>query len=135
MSHLPKLGVQMIMRRIEKGERKGHAKVWCYPGMEKVVQQMRKKVDGVTTSIPRVCRGNAEQLATEFDAARNAPDAIRRVFIVTSSLSRKAVEDVFANIATGHAPDPYFVQLYWPLLSFFSACTEMNAVGYVVCQE
>jgi hypothetical protein len=90
---------------------------------------------GVTTSIPRVCRGNAEQLATEFETARNAPDAIRRVFIVTSSLSRKGVEDVFANIASGHSPDPYFVQLYWLLLSFFSACTEMNAVGYVVCQE
>ena len=38
----------MIMRRIEKGERKGHAKVWSYPGMEKVVQQMRKKIDGVS---------------------------------------------------------------------------------------
>jgi hypothetical protein len=45
---LPKLGVPMIMRRIEKGERKGHAKVWSYPGMEKVVQQMRKKIDGVS---------------------------------------------------------------------------------------
>jgi hypothetical protein len=38
----------MIMRRIEKGERKGHAKVWSYPGMEKVVQQMRKKINGVS---------------------------------------------------------------------------------------
>jgi hypothetical protein len=36
------------MRRIEKGERKGNAKVWSYPGMEKVVQQMRKKIDGVS---------------------------------------------------------------------------------------
>jgi hypothetical protein len=48
LSHLPKLGVPMIMRRIEKGERKGDAKVWSYPGMEKVVQQMRKKIDGVS---------------------------------------------------------------------------------------
>jgi hypothetical protein len=31
LSQLPKLGVPMIMRRIEKGERKGHAKVWSYP--------------------------------------------------------------------------------------------------------
>src|SRR6266850_6448832 len=38
----------MIMRRIERGERKGHAKVWSYPGMEKVVQQMRKRIDGVS---------------------------------------------------------------------------------------
>jgi len=50
LSHLPKLGVPMIMRRIERGERKGDAKVWSYTGMEKVVQQMRKKVDGVSKS-------------------------------------------------------------------------------------
>lgn len=31
-----------------KGERKGDTKVWSYPGMEKVVQQMRKKIDGVS---------------------------------------------------------------------------------------
>ena len=48
LGHLPRLGVPMIMRRIEKGERKGHAKVWSYPGMEKVVQQMRKRIDGVS---------------------------------------------------------------------------------------
>jgi hypothetical protein len=90
---------------------------------------------GVTTSIPRVCRGNAEQIASEFDTARSAPDAIRRVFIVTSSLSRRAVEQALANIVAGRTPDPYFVQLYWLLLSFFSACSEMNTIGYVVCQE
>lgn len=44
LSHLPKLGIPMIMRRIEKGERKGDAKLWSYPGMEKMVQQLRKKI-------------------------------------------------------------------------------------------
>jgi hypothetical protein len=48
LSYLPKLGIPMIMRRIEKGERKGDAKVWSYPGMEKAVQQLRKKIDGVS---------------------------------------------------------------------------------------
>lgn len=48
LGHLRKLGVPMIMRRIERGEHKGEAKVWSYPGMEKVVQQMRKKIDGVS---------------------------------------------------------------------------------------
>jgi dihydroorotase len=43
ISHLPKLGIPMIMRKIEKGENKGDAKKWSYPGMEKVVQTMRKK--------------------------------------------------------------------------------------------
>jgi len=48
LSHLPKLGILMIMRKIEKGEGKGTAKVWSYPGMEKVVQQLRKKIDGLS---------------------------------------------------------------------------------------
>ncbi|WP_249165634.1 hypothetical protein [Bradyrhizobium sp. AUGA SZCCT0431] len=90
---------------------------------------------GVKTSIPRVSRGNSGELAREFERARSAPDVVRRVFIVTSSLSRGAVERALADIAAGRAPDPYFVQLYWLLLSFFSACTEMNALGYIVCQE
>lgn len=48
LSHLPKLGIPMIMRRIEKGEHKGDAKLWFYPGMEKAVRQLRKKIDGVS---------------------------------------------------------------------------------------
>jgi hypothetical protein len=47
LSYLPKLGIAMIMRRIEKGERKGDAKVWSHPGME--VQQLRRNVDGVSS--------------------------------------------------------------------------------------
>jgi hypothetical protein len=38
----------MIMRKIEKGEGKGTAKVWSYPGMEKAVQTLRKKIEGVS---------------------------------------------------------------------------------------
>jgi hypothetical protein len=48
LRQLPKLGIPMIMRRIERGENNGKAKIWSYPGMEKVVQQMRKKIDGVS---------------------------------------------------------------------------------------
>jgi hypothetical protein len=38
----------MIMRKIEKGEGKGTTKVWSYPGMEKLVQMLRKKIEGVS---------------------------------------------------------------------------------------
>lgn len=89
----------------------------------------------VQTSIPRISRGNPDEITMEFQRAHNAPDAIRRVCIVTSSLSRAAVKSELLKIATGQTPNPYFVQLYWLLLSFFSACTEMNAHGYVICQE
>lgn len=90
---------------------------------------------GVHTAISRIIRGDPAALAAEFERAQMAPDAIRRVMIVTSSLSKGAVAQTLARIKAGHRPDPYFVQLYWLLLSFFSACTDMNAFGYVVCRE
>ncbi|HUE80381.1 MAG TPA: hypothetical protein VMN38_12230 [Sphingomicrobium sp.] len=89
---------------------------------------------GVNTAIPRVARGEPADLADAFARARGAPDSIRRAMIVTSSLSKGAVEASLVHIAAGGRPDPYFVQLYWLLLSYFSACTEMNAMGYVVCR-
>jgi hypothetical protein len=94
-----------------------------------------KSRKGVQTAIARVVRSNSDDLADEFARARMAPDAIRRVMIVTSSLSKAAVAQALGRIKAGHRPDPYFVQLYWLLLSFFSACTDMNAFGYVVCRE
>lgn len=89
---------------------------------------------GVHTAIPRVVRGNPDLLAAAFEQARAAPDAIRRAMIVTSSLSKGAVEQALADIRAGGRPDPYFIQLYQLLMSFFSACTDMNAFGYVVCR-
>jgi hypothetical protein len=59
---------------------------------------------------------------------------VRRVFIVTSSLSRASVATTFENAAAGIAPSAHFVQLYWLLMSYFSACNEVSVVGYVVCR-
>jgi hypothetical protein len=53
---------------------------------------------------------------------------------VISSLSRSDVEEAFAKAARGEALRPNFVQLYWLLMGYFSACTEIGAIGYVVCQ-
>jgi hypothetical protein len=88
----------------------------------------------VRTRISRIVRGDPHRLASDFEGARTAPDLTRRVFIVTSSLSRQSVEAAFAEIAAGNAPDPYFAQLYWLLMTFFSQCTEIGAHGYIMCQ-
>lgn len=90
--------------------------------------------DKSRTAISRVCKGTAAQLENYFEHVRTAPDTIRQVAIVTSSLSKKEVERTLNDIAAGNAPDPYFVQLYWLLMSFFSACNEVGAFGYVICQ-
>lgn len=87
------------------------------------------------TAIPRIIRGGGiVEVERTIDAARGAPDLVKRVFIVTSSLSRLDVEAAFADAAARQPPPPHFVQLYWLLTSYFSACAEVGAIGYVVCQ-
>ncbi|WP_421694405.1 hypothetical protein [Aestuariivirga sp.] len=89
---------------------------------------------GQETQIQRTIRSNAADLAVALRSARTAPDARRRAIIVTSSLSRQAIANAFATIQSGQKPAPSFVQLYWLLQSFFSACAEVGASGAVVCQ-
>jgi hypothetical protein len=90
--------------------------------------------DGSDTQIARTIRFTNRPLSEEFEEARNAPDTSRRVMIVTSSLSKQAVEAALDDIRQGGTPSPHFVQLYWLLMSFFGACVEVNAHGYVICQ-
>lgn len=106
-------------------------------------ERMRAKIRGwgktynadrQRTQIARTIRLNGQNLPDAVGRARMAPDGIRRAVIVTSSLSKQAVADAFTAIQNGGRPTHTFVQLYWLLQSFFSACTEVGAVGTVVCQ-
>jgi len=45
-----------------------------------------------------------------------------------------ATGKTLADIKSGKRPTAHFVQLYWLLTSFFSACAEVGAAGYVICQ-
>ncbi len=92
------------------------------------------KGEGVQTKISRLQKGSKRQLDAAITAVRNAPDTIRRVFIVTSSLSLGVLQGELDAIKGGEAPKPHFVQLYWLLMGYFSACAEVGANGYVVCQ-
>jgi hypothetical protein len=91
--------------------------------------------DNVVTAIPRIIRGDAVLLQNRITGALSSPDTIRRVFIVTPSLSRAQLEQRFVAFRGGEAPEPHFVQLYQLLMSYFSACTEVGAYAYIVCQE
>jgi hypothetical protein len=87
------------------------------------------------TLIPRVVRGDPANINETIVDALSSPDTIRRVFLVTSSLSRGQIDQKFVAIRDGEAPTPHFVQLYWLLTSYFSACAEVGAFPYVMCQE
>lgn len=91
--------------------------------------------DNVVTAIPRIIRGDEALLQDKIADALSSPDTIRRVFIITSSLSRAQLEQRFAAFRGGEAPEPHFVQLYQLLRSYFSACIEVGAYAYVVCQQ
>jgi len=87
------------------------------------------------TSIIRLIRGGTRaQIEDQVRLAATAPAVLKRVVLVTSSLSRADVENALARIAAGLPVRPNFVQLYWILMGFFSACIEIGAVGYVMCQ-
>jgi len=88
----------------------------------------------VQTHIARVCRGTQGDILPLVEEARGAPDTIHRTFIVTSSVSKAQIEQAFAQIQAGNSPSPHFVQLYWLLMSYFSACLEASVYPYVVCQ-
>ena len=90
---------------------------------------------GVQSAIRRIVRGgDIAGVRQSIDAVRNAPDVVRHVYIVTSSLSKAQVEAAFQKVADGGRPSAHFVQLYWLLMAYFSACAEMGAVGFVVCR-
>lgn len=93
------------------------------------------KNDSTTTNISRFCKGDAATAVAGMNLCRDAPHTMKRVAIVTSSLSKAAVSDAFKSIQAGGNADPYFVQLYWLLSSFFAACAEVGAFGCVICQE
>lgn len=91
---------------------------------------------GTQTQIPKLVRGGTiDTVRQRIDEIREAPDVVQHVHIVTSSLSKAAVAAAFADIAGGGRPSAHFVQLYWLLTSYFSACKEMGAVGFVICQD
>lgn len=97
--------------------------------------QVYESSEGVKTNIAKLVRGGPiTAVEAHVDDIRGAPDAVRRVYIVTSSLSKSAVEQAFSEIAQGGRPKPYFVQLYWLLTGYFSQCADMGAVGFVICR-
>lgn len=91
--------------------------------------------DGTQTAIGRIVRGGpVDDVRRNIDEVRAAPATVRHVHIVTSSLSKAQVEATFNAVAAGARPPAHFVQLYWLLNIYFSACAEMGAVGFIVCR-
>lgn len=95
----------------------------------------RYGADGVQTAIDRLVRGGPMPVARDsIEHVASGLGTIHRVVLLTSSLSRADVEAQFATLAAGGAVRPNFVQLYWLLKGFFSACAEVGVYGSVICR-
>jgi len=93
------------------------------------------RMNRAETAIRRYVRGGTRhQIEQAITDIVGTPDVSRRVFIVTSSLSRADVANCFERVAAGQPVRPHFIQLYWILMGFFSACAEVGAIGYVICR-
>ena len=86
------------------------------------------------TRIPRMVKGNFDLLREKFRETAVSPDTIRRVVIVTDSLSRRNVEETLEDAKKGKALPAYFVQLYGLLMGLFSACAEVGVYPTIICQ-
>lgn len=87
------------------------------------------------TMIQRIIGGDPATVSDTINRVIATPDTIRRVYVVTSLLSRNQLVETFAAIHQGQSPTPHFVQLYWLLTSFIGACKEIGAYAYIICRE
>src|SRR5690606_23030058 len=92
------------------------------------------KNDGSETQIRRMVRGDFPTLRQMVEDSVTSPDTIRRVLIVTDSLSKQEVSETLAAAKNGTQPPPHFIQLYTLLMTLFSTCAEMGASCRIVCR-
>jgi hypothetical protein len=86
------------------------------------------------TNVPRLQRGGSVAAFTAaFIEAVGSPQAIRRVILLTSSLSRSAVVQAFHELDT-NAHDHAAVHVLWLLSVFVDQCRTVNAVPAIVCR-
>ncbi len=86
------------------------------------------------TQLPRLQRGTTvAAFIAAFAQAVAAPQATRRVVLVTSSLSKSAVSLAFDALGS-HGGAPEAVHVLWLLSSFVDQCRNVGAVPHVICR-
>lgn len=130
----------------------GHVDVGA-SGLHEVVAQATKNLGYLTASsaeldarkdrwngqwnqrpIARLQRGaSVEDFIGGFAKAVVAPQATRRVVIVTSSLSKAALTEAFDDL-DHNTPPPAVVQVLWLLSTFIDQCRTVGAVPHILCR-
>jgi hypothetical protein len=85
-------------------------------------------------SIARLQRGaSVDSFIEGFSKAVVAPQATRRVMIVTSSLSKSALAQAFENLDR-NAPPASVVHVLWLLSAFVDQCRAAGAIPHIICR-
>lgn len=74
-----------------------------------------------------------DRFASAFANAVAAPQAKRRVVIVTSSLSKAALAQAFDDLDR-NVPRPNVVHVLWLLSTFVDQCRAVGAIPHIVCR-
>jgi hypothetical protein len=86
------------------------------------------------TSVPRLQRGaTANDFIAAFTKSVAAPQASRRVTLVTSSLSKAAVAAALEDVANG-VSWPEALHVLWLLLGFVDQCRTVGAIPEIICR-
>lgn len=147
------VGVSTIKHRVTFYHCKGgHVDVGA-SGLHEVVSQATKNLGYLTASsaelraraarwngnwskrrIARLQRGaSVDSFIEGFSKAVVAPQATRRVTIVTSSLCKSALAKAFENL-DHNEPPPSVVHVLWLLSAFVDQCRAAGAVPHIICR-
>jgi len=86
------------------------------------------------TLVPRLQRGaTTDAFIAAFAKAVAAPQATRRVTLVTSSLSKAAVAAALEEVANG-VSWPEALHVLWLLLGFVDQCRTVGAIPEIICR-
>ena len=148
------LGVSTADHRVSFYHCKGgHVDVGA-SGLHEVVAQATKNLGYLTASlaeldarkarwsgnwkqrpIARLQHGaSVDDFISAFAKAVVAPQATRRIVIVTSSLSKGAVAQAFHDLDHATSSPPTIVHVLWLLSSFVDQCRTVGAVPHIVCR-
>ena len=100
------------------------------------LQSRRAKWDSLwrSTAIPRLQRGvTVDGFVSAFSDAVAAPQATRRVALITSSLSKSALRSAFDGLDI-NAPKAEVLHVLWLLSLFVDQCRNIGAVPQIICR-
>lgn len=89
------------------------------------------------TNIPRIRRSGGvlpNQICDQVMQVLGSPNCVREVVLVTSFISKAALQNELAQLAANNNNNPRIIQILWLISSFVSTCRGMGVRPRVICR-